>query len=84
MTLKRPITVAVLEQVGGNSWSSRGYVEESDFGVIRYSDTRWPSVFECRERRLFHHRINPLNPELNPICYLLALLGAYIFSTLAG
>jgi len=22
---------------------------------------------------------NPLNPELNPICYLLALLGAYHF-----
>jgi len=27
---------------------------------------------------------NPLNPELNPICYLLALLGAHHFSTLAG
>jgi len=24
-------------------------------------------------------RINPLNPELNPICYLLALLGAHHF-----
>ena len=24
-------------------------------------------------------RINPLKPELNPICYLLALLGAYHF-----
>ena len=23
--------------------------------------------------------INPLNPELNPICYLLALLGAHSF-----
>ena len=23
--------------------------------------------------------LNPLNPELNPICYLLALLGAYYF-----
>jgi len=23
--------------------------------------------------------LNPLNPELNPICYLLALLGAYHF-----
>jgi len=28
--------------------------------------------------------INPLNPELNRICYLLALLGAHHFSTLAG
>jgi len=27
-----------------------------------------------------HHRtINPLDPELNPICYLLALLGAHHF-----
>ena len=25
------------------------------------------------------HHINPLNPELNPICYLLALLGAHHF-----
>ena len=24
-------------------------------------------------------RFNPLNPELNPICYLLALLGAHDF-----
>ena len=24
-------------------------------------------------------KFNPLNPELNPICYLLALLGAYHF-----
>jgi len=23
--------------------------------------------------------INPINPELNPICYLLALLGAHHF-----
>jgi len=23
--------------------------------------------------------INPLNPELNPICYLLQLLGAHYF-----
>jgi len=26
-----------------------------------------------------HTFINPLNPELNPICYLLALLGAHHF-----
>jgi len=24
---------------------------------------------------IYHHCINPLNPELNPICYLLALLA---------
>jgi len=26
-----------------------------------------------------YHQVNPLNPELNPICYLLALLGAHHF-----
>jgi hypothetical protein len=26
-----------------------------------------------------HGNINPLNAELNPICYLLALLGAHHF-----
>ena len=28
-------------------------------------------------RTLFHGVINPLNAELNPICHLLALLGAH-------
>ena len=28
---------------------------------------------------IFDYRINPLKPELNPICYLLALLGAHHF-----
>ena len=29
--------------------------------------------------RVYVIDINPLNPELNPICYLLALLGAHHF-----
>ena len=41
----------------------------------------------CHLRVKYGHRIvqqtykcfNPLNPELNPICYLLALLGAHYF-----
>ena len=28
---------------------------------------------------VFQYTFNPLNPELNPICYLLALLGAHHF-----
>ena len=28
---------------------------------------------------LFLNLLNPLKPELNPICYLLALLGAHHF-----
>jgi len=31
------------------------------------------------KRQDFKKNINPLNPELNPICYLLALLGAHHF-----
>ena len=30
-------------------------------------------------RKCLHVVINPLNAELNPICYLLALLGAHHF-----
>jgi len=33
------------------------------------------SKFSCAKCENF----NPLNPELNPICYLLALLGAHHF-----
>ena len=32
----------------------------------------------CCAQNKFEH-VNPLNPELNPICYLLALLGAHHF-----
>ena len=32
-----------------------------------------------KERLLNIIEVNPLNPELNPICYLLALLGAHHF-----
>ena len=39
-------------------------------------------VHVCISTREPHNTIacvNPLNPELNPICYLLALLGAHHF-----
>jgi len=32
-----------------------------------------------RRRRKLLDDLNPLKPELNPICYLLALLGAHNF-----
>ena len=34
-------------------------------------------VKKCAKKKKMS--INPLNPELNPICYLLALLGAHHF-----
>jgi len=39
-------------------------------------------VFHCSntgESERFELFFNPLKPELNPICYLLALLGAHHF-----
>ena len=38
---------------------------------------RWAVWSARQEERL--RKINPLKPELNPICYLLALLGAHHF-----
>ena len=44
----------------------------------RYTDYAVPvSVSYVKE--LFLDPLNPLKPELNPICYLLALLGAHHF-----
>jgi len=37
-------------------------------------------IFKCCTTAAF----NPLNPELNPICYLLALLGAHYFLHVSG
>ena len=36
-------------------------------------------LFCCCRLALKTRIINPLNPELNPVCYLLALLGAHHF-----
>ena len=34
-------------------------------------------VATAAEAAVADHNFNPLNPELNPICHLLALLGAH-------
>ena len=34
---------------------------------------------ECFKQILISYSFNPLKPQLNPICYLLALLGAHHF-----
>ena len=57
---------------------------------LRYSIYKCPPPVEpdkfnpCLPSYYLKININPLNPELNPICYLLALLELIIFSTLAG
>ena len=47
-----------------------------DSTIILYAD-----LFALSERQLGRNagNVNPLNPELNPISYLLALLGAHQF-----
>jgi len=46
-------------------------------GCHAWDDRNFRHLQPCE----FHilHKINPLNPELNPICYLMALLGAHHF-----
>ena len=42
--------------------------------------TLYNNIFLCKFSPCINSDyINPLNPELNPICYLLALLGAHHF-----
>jgi len=53
--------------VGEESFHAKGRPDRHEETCSRYFGT-------------FHLLcINPLNPELNPICYLLALLGAHHF-----
>jgi len=42
-----------------------------------HEDTSHPADLNFKQHR--REDLNPLNPELNPICYLLALLGAHHF-----
>jgi len=51
-------------------------------GLVQQSDHRveWQTLKNSATKRLARFMtVNPLNPELNPICYLLALLGAHHF-----
>ena len=56
--------------------------------MLNLGSRRWLGIY-CRFRPLDATirkpaSINTLNPELNPICYLLELLELTIFFTLAG
>ena len=56
--------------------------QQSEFVSSRQSGQILAAVrigFECRCNGQNGCRFNPLKPELNPICYLLALLGAHHF-----
>ena len=48
--------------------------------IFSISSNRYQFLCVCTNSVLVnYYTINPLNPELNPICYLLALLGAHHF-----
>ena len=49
--------------------------------ICLYKSITKKCTFELVFMSLFHevHNVNPLNTELNPICCLLALLGAHHF-----
>ena len=47
--------------------------------IVKESYTECVCVSVCVCECALFNLINPLKPELNPICYLLALLGAHHF-----
>ena len=53
------------------------YVNKQEFCVSSWRSTK--VILWCKVKQSSRLWINPLNPELNPICYLLALLGAHHF-----
>jgi hypothetical protein len=80
------------EQYDGSrtKWSSCAQSTESDCVVCSWTwylfalgkadpPFLWPATYVFQFFYMWDNAVNPLNPELNPICYLLALLGAHRF-----
>ena len=75
LKLQGPLSCTNPFQCPGRSFGNvftRSNVFENFVKVKYLNDSRLSTVDMC-------HTINPLNAELNPICYLLALLGAHHF-----
>ena len=82
--LLTPHSSAFLQSWQSLNWprNSLTFTEPEDYSVHNFH--QWTPL---HQRHLVKHHIlllqgiqvNPLNPELNPICYLLALLGAHHF-----
>ena len=47
--------------------------------LVEFTSTMRKEAAGVRAQKRWYPYINPKNPELNPICYLLALLGAHHF-----
>ena len=61
-------------------WAPLGFLLSTCENLRSHQNIQITLRFTCTGmERLKMHLINPLKPELNPICYLLALLGANHF-----
>jgi len=67
--------VIYLPEDGYGSWPK--YIGASIRNLYFAVSWKYTSVYMTRAGKTYN--INPLKPELNPICYLLALLGAHHF-----
>ena len=56
-----------------------GCLKENCVKTLAYCDSTYWSLVDDIYIYIFISLFNPLNAELNPICYLLALLGAHHF-----
>ena len=76
-------TVAKL-RVALEQWPKRFLARTPPFSISRCFPQSFPNRKLNQDQSIYIFNtsiitINPLNPELNPICYLLALLGAHHF-----
>jgi len=57
------------------------FVQENNLFVLKNAAVGFKTsdYFRHNKKSNFPNKFNPLNPKLNPICYLLALLGAHHF-----
>ena len=55
------------------------HLQEHKTTVTTASGNRYTVIDRVKFTDKEYRQINPLNPELNPICYLLVLLGAHHF-----
>jgi len=71
--------------IGKVCWISTGFRQSLKGNTVTVPSRRITTSFQILTIHSFHSKltsavesaINPLKPELNPICYLLALLGAH-------
>ena len=69
-----PVDVYSITALKRRIWLCMYVVRQKDLNALKRAVTTMLIYY-----RKFTTSFNPLNPELNPICYLLALLGAHHF-----